>query len=217
MPIAPRSDELVRLIDPGHRYVVGEGLTEREAPSLSQVIANGGLSVDYSGVDPVLLGFRARVGTLVHSAIEGCLSEPDADHQLTDLTDDPFLAMHASPHFEAFLEWWSRYDVVPAYCEVPAYNPVLKYACTADFVGYLDGCPWVIDWKTTSRVSKSVALQTMGQADCFKFVEDERPRRGALHLPKKGKARIVEFKDDQLDGETLRALATCWNNKGRYL
>lgn len=215
--IRPLSDELVQLSNPGHIYTVGEGLTAREAPSLSRVIANVGLVTDYSKVDPEHLAFRARVGTLVHLWIEAYLDK-DGDYGFEYESADKFVRLHAEPHMDAFLDWGKGHELVPAYFEVPAYQPILKYACTADYVGLYDGIYAVIDWKSTYKISKTVSLQTMGQAKCFDVKGAMFPfKRFALHLPKKGKAKLVPFTDHANAASTLDAMAVCWAAKGLYL
>jgi hypothetical protein len=210
--VLPVSNELVRLYEGDHRYVVGEGLTERSVPSFSALMERSGLTTDYRNVDPELLEFRARVGTAVHRA---------AHHSFLgwgDPLDDPdrFVRLHAEPHVEAFLKWQSAHEIEPIFMETPAFNPIDGYASTEDFIGIVDGDPWVIDYKTTSRIAGSVAVQTMGQRRCFTFPGGGEPRRGALHLTKKGTFKMHEYREHSRDGVVVQAIALAYRAKEWY-
>jgi hypothetical protein len=211
--IRPLSDEPVVLLEPDHIYTVGEGITEREVPSLSRVLEDAGLHADYSNVPKNKLEFKARIGTIVHAVAEMLLEGYD-NYDLNDLCDgDEFLRLHAEPHVLAFERWLDAHDVRAVYHEVPAFQPTMEYCCTADFVGFVDGNPWILDFKTTYRIYPSVALQTMGQRMCF----DGYVSRGALWLQKSGVPRVISFTNDSRDASTLMAAVTVAKNRKHYV
>ena len=71
------------------------------------------------------------IGTLVHDAIETHLSGGDPS-KLLDGNDA------ATNGFLAFLEWAGKVHLEPVKLEIVVHHPVLRYAGTADFLGYLD-------------------------------------------------------------------------------
>lgn len=58
-------------------------------------------------------------------------------------------------------EWCVKHDLKPVAIEDAAYveNKTLKYAGTPDFIGYVDDVPCVLDWKSSSQMDKTMALQ----------------------------------------------------------
>lgn len=221
MKIERVSTETLVLEEEGHRYFLGEGLERREVPSYSHVMAAVGLATDYSKIDPDILTFRAAVGNATHRAIRDILSGYSPEVALSDA--EPVVEEFSEPHVNAFLEFQRQNKLVPSFLEVPTYNPVLKYACTADFVGTCDDLPTVLDWKTTSRISKTVALQTMGQRLCFKIMDYGvtfplgSMQRGAVHLKKDGTFRVVWHTDHEQNIEDLIHAAGTYAAQGRYL
>lgn len=213
--VAPLSYERVRLYEDGHRYVVGEGLTEREPPSFSAVMKSAGLSTNYGGVSQTVLDFASAVGTLTHEWIDEYLQglDPHGD-------DRGLVSMAAEQRFESFLKWLKGHELVPFYNETPAYHPILRYCCTADFLGLLDGAAWVVDYKTTSKIARNVGYQTMAQKQCFNFFDGQdedrvlvKVKRGALWIPKRGDAKMIRFSDDAFDEKTVESATHCWYAK----
>lgn len=214
-------------LDPeGHRYLVGEGIEAGEAVSYSRMVESVGLGGDYSKINPGVLANAAAVGTYTHAVCHALLSGYDPDDCAYEV--DPWVVEQAQPCIAAFLAHLKGHTMVPAFAERPTYNPVLGYACTADFVGWYDGIYAVIDYKTSSNVKKVTALQTMAQRECFRFqlddessfVDDENTKvmRGALHLPKTGKpAKMHWFVHDERDRVNLFAVARAYHARGVYL
>ncbi len=216
-------------LDPaGHTYSVGEGMEEGEAVSFSRMVEAVGLGPDFSRIKPGVLANASAVGTFTHAVANAMLM--DYDPEGCEYEVDPFVIAQAQPCIRAFADYLKGHSMVPAYAEVPTYNPTLGYACTADFVGWYDGLYAVIDIKTSSSIKKITALQTIGQRECFRFryghggwipVNDEEPvkiLRGALHLPKTGKpAKMHWFIHDERDRALLEAVSKTYHAKGVYL
>lgn len=201
------STERVELDEPTHVYTVGEGITSRRVPSLSSLISASGLGTNYSEVDPEYLMWRALVGTTVHLAILRYMAGFDPfEGVVDDEITKPYggLVNGSRPHFDAFRRWHDRKKLVTWYAEAPSYNADMDYCCTLDWMGLLDDTPCLIDWKTTSKIGRSVGIQTLGQRRCFAAPD---VRRAALWLPKSGEARLVPFVNDYEDYRALRYCA----------
>lgn len=210
------SEEPVRLIESTHTYLVNEGLLEFSPPSLSEVMRAGGFAVDYSQVDPTHLKFRARVGTETHRMIARMLN----GYGDSDYPADRLLARAITPHMAAFESFDSEHELEPIFIELPMFSPLFNrrqgYGFTGDFIGFVDGEPWVLDYKTTYSISETVRLQTMGQRLGFRYSSKERVRRGALHLRRNGTYVVVEHKDDATDEATLRAIVWSYHARVTY-
>lgn len=207
------SDELVRLEEPGHRYYVGEGITEKVVPSLSHLIKSGGLGASYEGIDPDVLARKARIGTALHLAIEYVLVRDDDPELENCIEPGDDILDRVREYYESFLRWLDGKSLQADYFEHPAFQPDLGYACTVDFVGTVDGAPWVLDYKTTVKVAKATAVQLIGQRLCYKHPAKDEVQLGVLWMLRGGKAakivpmdKIVKLKPAQV-AKTLTSIA----------
>lgn len=113
-------------------------------------------------------------GTLVHEAIAALL---DGQEVRFGEEDDSKLAKFV----QGWVNWWEscKPDPMAVECFVAGEG----YAGTFDFAGWIDGEPWLIDWKTSAGVYNSYHLQTSAYAAAFSEAEEvERWHRGILHL-----------------------------------
>jgi len=146
-------------------------------------------------------------GTLVHDAIAALLRgetvefPPETDPKVPKLV-------------QGWLNWWQSAEPDPMGVEVFLAGD--GYAGTCDFQGWVDGEPWLIDWKTSAGVYNSYHLQTAAYAAA---APETKWRRGILHLKtstKKG-FQLVESDGDWLgDWNGFLACKTIYHRENGY-
>ena len=109
--------------------------------------------IDLSGIPQDVLDYAALRGTYTHKAIElylqGKLNEDTLDSAI-------------QPYFQGFKKFASKHELKPIHLEKMFAIKHLLLAGTVDFIGTVDGVKALIDWKTSSVVTKAAALQTGG-------------------------------------------------------
>lgn len=176
-----------------HTYYVNWEGKDQEMPSLSSVLKRSGLSPVYSGeIHPSVLEKAARRGDAVHAATHALLEGRDWE---------------VDPAHTDYMERAKRligvHKMQVEYAEKPLFNPVFEYCCTPDFVGYVDGKPAIVDWKTTSRVHFQAGFQVAGQALCFR-----EPDMFDLYVGDLTKGTLRPFASEKYLRVTRHALAT---------
>jgi hypothetical protein len=161
-PFVPLFSGPVIFVEDGHEYYLEEDGETKKIPSLSSVLRRQGLTQTYDkDIPPHVLAQAAARGTEVHAAIANEIA--GAAVEISE--PSKYLFENAK---KLYVE--NKMDVV--YNEVPFFNPVFSYCATPDFVGYLNGRPAILDWKTVVTVSAFVGFQLAGQALCFRHPEE---------------------------------------------
>ena len=146
-------------------------------------------------------------GTLVHDAIAALLRggtvefPPETDPKVPKLV-------------QGWLNWWQSAKPDPIAVEVFLAGD--GYAGTCDFQGWVDGEPWLIDWKTSAGVYTSYHLQTAAYAAA---APETKWRRGILHLKTSTKRgwQLVESDSDWLgDWNGFLACKTIYHREHGY-
>lgn len=169
-----------------HTYKVGG----RYVPSVTQVLAP--LSADYKFVNEDLLRYKSELGSAVHKAVE-----LDAKGSL----DRSTLHVNVIPYFEQWLRFVDDYKVTPIASEMRV-GSVLGYAGTLDLIASIGMATYLIDIKTTARLSPAVKLQTAAYKKAYQECSPHHtnPIRAALRLTKDNYYFETEmFKDDAGD------------------
>lgn len=128
-----------------HRYTTESGL---RLPSVTQILHPISLSL-YEGVDPETLQLKAELGSAVHSCIE-YLIEDDLDESSIDLSWKPYI--------DAWKYWRSVYQ--PNFLHTELRLGCELFCGTVDCICEIAGDFYVIDWKTTDKLMKTVGPQT---------------------------------------------------------
>jgi hypothetical protein len=185
-----------------HLYLV-QG---RPVPSVTQVLHSGGLSADYSIVEPAVLERKRIIGEYVHKATqyldEGCLDLDTVDPEI-----HPYLAA-----YERFLQ---DSGFRPRLVEHRLVSSIDGMLCggTIDREGLMGGKLWIIDLKCIDRLYPSFAVQTAGYqlllpkpvTPPFKYT------RAVLQLKRDGAYKLTTY-DDPAEFDIFRAAlaVTVW-------
>ena len=92
---------------------------------------------------------RAAFGTRVHKEIQNFLEDENVWLDNNEM----------SQVFNNFKEWYNSHDIKPVALEKHLRSDRLMTAGTCDFVGYIDGVPSVLDWKTSKKVYDNYPVQ----------------------------------------------------------
>ena len=130
------SDELV-FREEDHKYF----LNGEEIPSVSELTRFLAREV-YGEADPIALDRAAEKGTAVHDALQTLDEKGEVE---VDSEYDGYIA--------AYLKFRAEHDV--EWREIEWMVHTDKYAGRIDRYGYVDGKPCIVDFKTTSRISKA--------------------------------------------------------------
>ena len=113
--------------------------------------------IDFEGVGRGVLDAARERGHAVHDAVmfdcDGALDEATVDAEFLGYVD-------------AARQWRLDCHFEPVGVEYALYHPTYRYAGTADLVGWLNGEPAVVDWKTgrASDVCADLQLGAYGAA-----------------------------------------------------
>lgn len=149
-------------------------------PSVTQAIAEAGMSDWVKHVDPDVLQYTSERGKAMHRAIH-LLNADELDPESVD----PVVA----PRIETYQRFLLECDFTPLYSEKPGYHAQLKYAGTPDVVGWMRNDLCVVDYKS-GCVPAGVALQLAGYCG---LLEGGPFRRYSLALTDKGTYRLREY------------------------
>lgn len=102
----------------------------------------------------------ADIGTLTHDAFNQILRSTDFGQSLTfpNAINNPL---------GGFYKFLSKHTLKMEFGELQIYGD--RYAGTVDFIGYLDGIPCIIDFKTSKNFSPSMFLQLIGYKNLLRF------------------------------------------------
>ena len=180
----------------GHIYRDARG---NRVLSVTQVFQMLGL-VDYSGVDPEVLGHKSEIGIAVHKAVELLLK----NRLDWDTVDDAAMAYVVGAEL-----WFRNMKFELAGCEQQGIHEIhgMKYGYQYDQLGWILYNGWrrpvVIDLKTAIKESPTWALQTAAYALAApKLIDGDHYLRVVLHLQKDGQVKPLYY-DDAQDEKTF--------------
>lgn len=149
------SDELV-FREEDHKYF----LNGEEIPSVSELTRFLAREV-YGEADPIALDRAAEKGTAVHDAL-----------QTLDEKGEVEVPSEYDGYIQAYLKFRAEHNV--EWREIEWMVHTDKYAGRIDRYGYVDGKPCIVDFKTTSRISKAhEVLYTAAQNLYWMAVNDK--------------------------------------------
>lgn len=165
-----------------HRYSTESG---QRIPSVTQILHPISLSL-YEGVDPETLRLKAELGSAVHSCIE-YLIEDDLDESSIDLSWKPYV--------DAWKYWCSVYQ--PKFLHTELRLGCELFCGTVDCICEIKGEVYVIDWKTTEKLMKTVGPQTAAYELLAREYAKSRSmfHRAALQLKPNGQFVFESFTD----------------------
>ena len=183
------------LFDPEkHEYRVNSVLY----PSVTEILSEMGF------IDGTWFTEDGRLrGKLTHQIIHWHLTG-----ELDEETIDPILR----PYFDAWLQFEKDTGFVPETIEKPFANETYRFAGTPDYIGCLNGHNAIVDVKT-GIVQPWVSLQLAAYEILAKHPSLE---RFSLQLTKKGKYRLIQYKDISDRQIFLSALACYWWRRNNF-
>ena len=188
-----------------HRYTNDQGVILPGVTSVLSMLT----AAFYGRIDKEVLRRAADLGSAVHACIE---------YAIADELDESSMQPEWVPYFDAWKLWCK--DFKPEFIHTEMRLGCDLFCGTVDCVANIEGSLFVIDWKTTEQLMKSVALQTAGYELLIrKWMEQERGEhvsllhRAALQLKDNGKY-VFEVYDDI---EDYRRFGNClelyqWTN-----
>lgn len=130
----------------------------------------------YKAIPDYVLEKAAGRGSAIHNAIENWIK--------FGIVDIPVQYME---YFDAFYDWWRKYEPTVIGSELRLYHKLLRYAGTADLVCRIGDELWIIDYKSTGVLSEMlVRVQLEAYAKALESFGVKVHRKGALHLKKDG-------------------------------
>lgn len=183
-----------------HEYTLdGEVL-----PSVSEICRFIDREV-YGEVNQVILDNAAQRGTKVHKATEALdkYGEIECDEDIL-------------PYVQAYVKFRREHKCEWEKIEWSTYNTGLKYACTVDRSGTMDGKKILMDIKTTStlqtvRVTAQLTLYQMALATQGVHIDE----CYALRLDKEGKYHLKKIEPDRSLADSLLYLHNALKKKPR--
>lgn len=137
----------------------------------------------YKGISEATLNNAANKGTAVHNSIENYIK-----FEIDDVPPE-----HRG-YFEAFLEWWNKYQPKVVGSELKVYHKLLRYGGTIDMLVYIDGVLTLVDIKTTATLSDmTCGVQLEAYSQALKSLGIDVERKIILHLKKDGKYAVREY------------------------
>lgn len=198
----PNLSELT-FTESNHQYKLNEFII----PSVSEIMKPLS-SAHYEKIDEETLNKAAERGTAVHEAVESYL--------LFGVED---INPCWQGYFNGFKEWIDSNDVVPVATEYRIYHKALAYAGTADCPCYVNGKLTIVDWKTTSVISKMLTrVQLEAYAKAFESHGIKFEQKIIVQATKDGKFREVVYGANDIEswkvfGELLDIHRYIKNNK----
>lgn len=165
-----------------HRYTTQGGVV---LPSVTRILHPVTLSF-YEGVDPETLRLKAELGHAVHSCIE-FLIDDDLDESSIDLSWQPYI--------DAWKYWRSVYQ--PKFLHTELRLGCDLFCGTVDCICEIAGDFYVIDWKTTDKLMKTVGPQTAAYELLARDYAKSQSmlHRAALQLKPNGQFVFERFSD----------------------
>lgn len=189
----PEMNEL-RFESKGHVYLL-DGI---RIPSVTELMRPM-TATYYKTVNEDTLANAATKGTAVHEAAENYIK-----FGLVDIDEE------YKGYIDAFTGWYDSRKPDPVASEMKFYHKILRYGGTADLLCILGGRLALVDYKTTSEISRmlvGVQLEAYKQALRSHGIEVE--DKIALHLKKDGTYSEQRFALNDLEAwECFAALRT---------
>lgn len=138
------------------------------------------------GIDPAVLQAAAERGDTVHKIIEGKL-----------LGIEPINMPHPVVNYIASFDVWvNEHPINAIKQEIRLYDDELMITGQIDLIDKLDDGVAIIDFKTSSKPSKTWALQLSAYAYLARKAGFDVKKIGVLHLSKFGKtAKFYEYQE----------------------
>jgi len=157
----------------------------RVVPSVTQVLEP---LQELEGIPPAILEVARVFGQHVHTAcalmIEQTLDWSTLDTKLV-------------PYVSAARQFLKDSNLVILRSEHRMYDPKLMFAGTLDVAGMIAKTPWILDWKSTSVMSRTVGLQLAAYEHLYTLGRTAGPKlkRGGVQLRADGTYRLYPYTD----------------------
>lgn len=165
--------------------------------------------IDLSGIPQEVLDYASLRGTYTHKAIELYLQG-----NLNETTLDPAI----QPYFNGFKKFAAEHELKPIHLEKMFAIKHLLIAGTVDFIGLVDGVETLIDYKTSSVVTKAAALQVGGYLLLanheVKEPENLIENTMIVHLKKNGYSLMPREWFEDIENKFQCVLETYWLRRG---
>ena len=160
----------------------------------------------YGSIDKETLSNAANKGTIVHNAIENFL---DFGIEDIDSANEGF--------FDAFLDWYHKFQPVVIGTELCSYHKQLRYAGKTDLICQIRGATTIIDYKTTSAVNSMLCgVQLEGYARMWQSHGVKIDDRAILHLRRDGKFTMNHYPQNAECYSVLSSLITIRNYQNKF-
>lgn len=130
------------------------------------------------------------VGDIVHVACEEIMRASKGDPKISEQIIEGGVydeaVSHRLAHLQSFLQ---EHDVIVVDTEFTIYNDVYEYAGSCDLAAYIDGVPYIIDFKT-GRVNADAALQLVAYKNGEYTVDGLDATGGSHAMPFHGKSNV---------------------------
>lgn len=173
------------------RWYKIEGI-EKPMPSVTMVI--GDVLAKGEGFDNFLMtsGFNAEIvvkragesGTRLHKAFESAILGNEVRADNIFLGESGFSEKEWQK-IQDFQNWYENLNPVPLYLEKTVFSQEWDVAGTADWIGFIGGELWLLDWKTGNNVYDSADYQVAAYKKMYNEIADK------LGMPLITKAGIV--------------------------
>lgn len=131
------------------------------------------------------------IGTRFHDGIERLVKGEDVEEK------DP--AIYSM--LEKVEEWTKEHALYPLMQEVKVWSKKHRYQGTFDLVGLVDGVLVVLDWKTSSKLKDTMALQLIAYAKALEEMAGLKIEKGIIVRIDKKPPHKLEVKDWYLNGD----------------
>ncbi len=192
----------------GHIY---RNAKEVRLPSVTQVIRQAGLGVDFNGVPLRYIEAAGRRGNKIHRALRYAI-EGDLHWRTLDTSLRPVVRAGIAALKEAGFEFTRS--------EERSLSARYHFGGTSDLEGLLRGSDAIVDAKSGSSVPiGAISLQTSGYSllRAERLGLDHRPKRYCLRLfPDRGEARLIPVPTDPYEDEAdFLAAVRIWHRRHR--
>lgn len=98
-----------------------------------------------------------------------------------------------SAYFKGFQSWYDKYQPTDIKSELFVHHKEHGYAGKLDLFCHIDGEPWIVDFKTSKKISPSMGLQLVAYQIAFESMCGVRPRMAILQINDGRTARGFRF------------------------
>lgn len=144
------------IFDPENHIYTLDGVA---IPFYSAIAKAEGLS-DYFGVNSEVMEAARKFGDAGHLMLKLFVE---------DNLDEGTLDANLIPYLNGYKKFAGEHEIknIPGWIECPTFSARWRYGIKPDWIGYVDGKVTVIEWKFTSAIMPSVAIQTAAQKVAF--------------------------------------------------